>query len=369
LTRVGIVGLGEAGISIHLPALRAMDGVVVVGAADASEQQRQRVAARERVPVFTSTRELMTEAKPQLVIVATPPAVHAEHCITALEGGADVLCEKPLAASVQQARAVAERAVAVGRSLYVNHEFRAMPVFRAVIDAVRADAAGPVVVQVWQLIDHNPAAERGWRGQLRRRGLYEAGVHLVDLALQLFAEVPRRVSATFAAAGAARAAGDSLSLVTLEFSRGRLAQLVQCRRHRGDRQYMEVRADLADASYRASFGGRARLTLGLLRSPRPHLSIERGGSGIAWREQGPNRRLIARNGSAPLVQASRDVIAACIAGAGRGPALSFPASDGIDALRVVAAAYLSAALGRAVDPDGPDRDTIERLPLAETLST
>jgi predicted dehydrogenase len=365
--RVAVIGLGEAGATIHLPALRGLDDVVVVGAADPDAQRRRDATARAKISGFTDVAELLASTSPQLVIVASPPALHAQHCIAAMEAGADVLCEKPFAASVQEGRALIAHAAAIGRRISVNHEFRAMPIYRDLIAKVRADAGGPVVVQVWQLIDHSPSGERGWRGQLRRRSLYEAGVHLVDIALRLFGETPRAVSATFAAPIEGGAAADAVGLVTLEFSGGRLAQLMQCRVHRGDRQYLEVRADTSDGSFRASFGGRARVTAGLLRSTRPHVAFERAGSGLAWRERGASRSVFSRNGRSPLVTATRDVIRSCVAATAAGVTSAYPAADGVETLRVVSAAYLAADLGRVVALDGPDREELESMPLAEVM--
>jgi predicted dehydrogenase len=367
-TRVAVIGLGEAGTTIHLPALRGLADVDIVGAADPDEKRRRVASARHGIPVFRDAVELLAKSSPELVIVATPPALHAEQCVAAIDAGADVLCEKPFAATVREARDVLAHAVNAGRQIAINHEFRAMPVFRDVIAAARADDHGPVVVQVWQAIDHDPAGESGWRGQLRRRSLYEAGVHLVDLALQLFDETPRAVSATFAASDGGMSAADAIVLATLEFSRGRLAQLVQCRVHRGERQYLEVRVDTRDASFRASFGGRARFTAGFLRSARPYATLERGASGLAWVEHGATRRVLSRNGGTPLVTATRDVIRASVGTLRTGAPLRFPATDGVETLRVVAAAHRAAELGRSVPLDGPDGEATESMALAEEIA-
>jgi len=363
--RTAVIGLGEAGTSIHLPALRGLPAVTVVGAADPDDARRRAVAEKAGIPVFADVAEMLANSEPELVIVASPPALHAAHCMASLEAGTHVVCEKPFAASVREARAVVARAAELNRQVSINHEFRAMPVFRDLLAAVRAESGGPRVVQVWQLIDRNPAAEPGWRGQLRRRSLYEAGVHLVDLVLQAFAETPHTVRATCSSGDGHPSGSDAIVLATLEFARGRLAQVIQCRVHRGDRQYFEVRADTDDKSFRASFGGRARLTAGLLRSTRPHVAVERGASGIAWRERGAGRSVFARNGSSPLVAATRDVIHATVQAIRGRARLPFPASDGVETLRVVAAAYLAAELGHAVSLDGPEREATEALTLAE----
>lgn len=365
--KVAVIGLGEAGGTIHLPALRRLNDAVVVGAADPDENRRRVGFGAFNIPVFASVGDLFASTQPDLVVVASPPSLHAEHCIASIDAGANVLCEKPFAASVAEARNILAYAEAKNRQISVNHEFRAMPIYRDLIRAVREDAGGATIVQVWQAVSQSPAGETGWRGNLKRRGLYEAGVHLIDLALQLFGETPYAVSASFASASGSSSEPDAIALVTLRFSGGRLGQIMQRRVHRGDRQYLEVRADTREASYRASFGGRARLSAGMLRSPRPHVALERGGSGIAWREQGANRVAISRNGSLPLVAATADVIQSCVTSLKNGMSMPFPAQEGLDALRVIAAAYASAEVGRVVVLD-ESADT-ESMSLTEGHST
>jgi predicted dehydrogenase len=137
-------------------------------------------------------------------------------------------------------------------------------------------------------------------------------------------------------------------LATLEFSRGRLAQIVQNRLCKGESQYIEVRAELPDESLRASFGGRARLSTGLHRAVRPHVRFDFGVSGIAWREVGDRRFSLGRNPKDPNMVATRYVFEATLAAFrdGRKPPTS--GEDARDVLEVIAACYHSAACGRRV---------------------
>jgi predicted dehydrogenase len=54
-----------------------------------------------------------------------------------------------------------------------------------------ADTGAPVFAQAWQVMDLPPWKEPGWRGQLLRGTLYEAGIHLVDYLMAVFGEKPR----------------------------------------------------------------------------------------------------------------------------------------------------------------------------------
>jgi predicted dehydrogenase len=205
-----------------------------------------------------------------------------------------------------------------------------------------------------------PGTEAGWRGQMVQRTLFEAGVHLIDLIMTLFDETPMSVQAA-TASPADQPQGDAIVLATFEFSRGRLAHLLQNRIGKGETQYFEVRADTGRASFRASFGGRARLSLGLFRSMMPHLRWEFGRSGIAWREEGGRRHQIARNPSNPNVAGTRAVLEDALAAFARNAAPHCDARRGRDVLEVAAACYLSATTGERIALDGSQEPRLRAL--------
>jgi predicted dehydrogenase len=353
--RIGIVGLGHAGFDIHLPALAGIRSAVVVGACDADASRQAEATARWRIPAFGDLDAMLGQTRPEAVIVATPPASHAELCVRALAAGAHVICEKPFVSSLREADRVLAAAQTAGRQVAVNHEFREMPIFRTLIGQVRERTTGDLrFVQAWQLTDLPPSSESGWRGEMAHRTLFEAGVHLVDLILALFGEKPRSVEAS-TGSGGEEADGDALVVATLAFSRGRLAQLLLNRVCKGERQYLEVRADTEGSSFRASFGGRARLSAGLFRSVVPHVRFEYGTSGLAWREDGRRRRVLARNPSNPNVEGTRRVLEDAIQLFERNVSPQSSGAHARDVLEVVAGCYMSAETGTRVmlDPAPP----------------
>lgn len=346
LRRIAVIGCGEAGYEIHLPALALMTGIEVVGACDTDAGRRDRAASRFRVPVFSDPDEMLALARPDVVIVATPPNSHTAICLAAINAGAHLICEKPFVPNADEGRQVIEAANSAGLRIALNHEFREMPIFRAVLDATRKNASEKVFfAQLWQNTDVPPWTEGGWRGAMLRRTLHEAGIHLVDYILALFGEKPRAAWASMSAGGLSDSGSDALVVVSLEFAGGRIAQLVQNRLCKGETHYFEVRAETVSASYRASFGGRARVTTGLYRSTVPHLRLEYGVSGLAWTEKGNQRAFLARNPSNPRVVSTRLVLERSLHAfetGGRPPAT---AEDGLDALQVIDACYASAATG------------------------
>jgi predicted dehydrogenase len=347
--KVALVGLGNAGYTLHLPALAGITDARVVAGCDLDAGRRERARGRFGIPVFEDADTMLARAQPDVLIVGTPPGTHLDYCLKGLAAGAHVLCEKPFVSSVAEADRVIEAAGRAGRRVALNHEFREMPIFRAIRDQVGKPEVGQLVcAQVWQLMDLPPWKEPGWRGQMLQRTLYEAGVHLVDFLMALFGEKPVSVSSTISSCGVREDETDALALATLEFSRRRLAQIVQNRLCRGETQYFEVRADATEASLRASFGGRARLSAGLYRSSRPHARFEYGTSGIAWREQGTRRTFLARNPKHPGMVATRYVFERTFAAFRDGSRPPATAEDGRDAMEVIAACYHSAATGQRV---------------------
>jgi D-apiose dehydrogenase len=352
--QVAIIGLGNAGTTLHLPALAGLHGVEVVGGVDPDATRRAAAGKRFGIPTFANLDALLGKARPDVVIVGTPPDSHAEYCLRSFAAGAHVFCEKPFVSSLAEADQVLEAAQAAGRRIALNHEFREMPIFRAVRDAVHSNATGELVLaQVWQLMDLPPWAEPGWRGEMLQRTLYEAGVHLVDFLMALFRERPRAVQAWTSTCGVREGETDAVALVTLEFSRGRLAQITQNRLCKGETQYFEVRADTREASIRASFGGRARLLTGLFRSARPTARLEYGISGLAWRERGSHREFLARNPRDPGMVATRRVIERSLDAFRTGGEPPAGGEAGRDVLAVIAAAYHSAATGQRCVLDEP----------------
>jgi predicted dehydrogenase len=288
---------------------------------------------------------MLGRTKPDIVIVGTPPDSHADYCLRALDAGANIICEKPFVSSIDEADQLIDAARRAGKRIALNHEFREMPIFRAIRDAAGRDV---VFAQVWQLMDLPPWAEPGWRGQMLQRTLYEAGVHLVDFLIALFGETPTAVSSTVSTCGVREGETDAVALVTMEFSRGRLAHVVQNRLCKGETQYFEVRAERPDASLRASFGGRARVSAGLFRSTRPHVRLEYGVSGLAWREVGNRRTVLASNPKDPGMIATRYVFEKTLEAFRTGGAPPASDEDARAVLEVIAACYHSAATGRRV---------------------
>ncbi len=348
--RFGIAGLGWAAGAFHIPALGTVPGAEVVGGCDLSEEQRTAFAQANGLPTFATLSELLEQQHPDAVIVATPPSSHRELCLQAIARGAHVICEKPFVETVLDADAVIAAADAAGKRVAVNHQYREKPVFRAVLDAVaREDYGRLVFTQVVQLMDLTPWDEPvAWRRAMPNRTLFEGGVHLVDLLLALHGGPPEAVYARHSAGLDPTREADAVHLVTLEFPGGRLAQITIDRLCKAGTRYIELRADCEEASLRASHGGRVLLQAGIKRAQRPGIRLLYGLGGLAWIEQGTRRKTLARNPRDPGIPATGTLFRKIVAAFERDEEPPSSAREARDALRVIEAAYHSAATGERV---------------------
>ena len=348
--RVGFVGLGWAARAFHVPALRGLAGIELVGGVDSDAERRASWEAETRIPAFGSFEELAERARPKLVVVATPPDSHEAVCLQALESGAHVLCEKPFVSSTEEADRVIAAAARAERFVAVNHEFREMPIYKVLRDSIGGEGVGHLVFcQIWQLMDLAPWDEPvEWRAAMPNRTLFEGGVHLVDLLMTLFEEKPSAVYARHSSGLEPGRTADAIHLVTLEFSSGRLAQITIDRLCKAGTRYVEVRADCEHASLRASHGGRALVQIGKKRAERTGIRFDVGAGGTAWMERGLRRTTLARSPRDSAMHATRALAAKIVEAIHAGEEPPSSAREAREVLDVIAAAYRSAASGARV---------------------
>src|SRR3954447_18339046 len=108
--RVLLIGAGKVADDQHLPAIRALaDRVELIGVCDPDGERARRLAAEAgpAVPHYRDVGAALGATQPDLVLVATPPATHAELVPSCLRAGAWVVCEKPPARSLAELDVIA----------------------------------------------------------------------------------------------------------------------------------------------------------------------------------------------------------------------------------------------------------------------
>ncbi|MFN2284718.1 MAG: Gfo/Idh/MocA family protein, partial [Anaerolineae bacterium] len=128
--KAAVIGVGAMG-QHHARVYTEIAQTKLIGVADANPQTGQQIAAKYGVQAYTHYRELLEREKPDVVTVAVPTRYHREVAETAMLAGADVLVEKPIAATVEEAQTLIDHADALGRRLMVGHIVRFSPAIQA----------------------------------------------------------------------------------------------------------------------------------------------------------------------------------------------------------------------------------------------
>jgi myo-inositol 2-dehydrogenase/D-chiro-inositol 1-dehydrogenase len=141
--RVAVIGAGDMGAR-HARHWAAA-GARVVAVVDPDRTRAELAAAETGAEAFADAAEALALA-PEAVSVCTPTYLHAHYAIAALEAGAHVLCEKPVALKLADAYAMRDAAVAAGRELRIGFMRRFDPAFDQLLD-VTTRAGTPLLAQ------------------------------------------------------------------------------------------------------------------------------------------------------------------------------------------------------------------------------
>jgi D-apiose dehydrogenase len=350
LMRLAVIGLGAAARNIHLPAYAALGGrISLVGGADPDATARNLAAGAGIPELFAEPAELLEKARPELVAVCSPPALHRDHVELALAAGCHVFCEKPVAESLEDVDAMIAAADSAGRLVVVNQEFPCMQIHRAARERIGSVEFGRLrYLAAWHTMRPSAATEAGWRGALRRRLGFEFGIHVLDLARFFFDATPSRVLAHMPAPDPA-SGWDPVNVIALEFADGRAASCVLDRLSPGAERYLDLRLDGEHAAIHTSIGGRLEASIGLhTRERRPFAELRWAGGGVAVLEQGSRSRVIATDGRNPFASATARHLGDFLDALERGSVPRAHLRDNRSTLALVLAAYESARIGRAV---------------------
>jgi len=184
--RVGIIGTGMIATAAHIPAWKDLpEDVEVVAVADILEDRAKLVAEREEIPAaYGDWQEMLGEVDLDIVSVCTPNAYHKAQSIAALQAGAHVLCEKPVATSHADAAAMFDAADAAGKMLLVGQTARFTHRSRAAKEIVEAGRLGEIYFAETYYLRRRGVPTWGQFHMKEHSGggpVYDLGVHAIDL--------------------------------------------------------------------------------------------------------------------------------------------------------------------------------------------
>ena len=209
--RTAIVGVGRAGWGMQCTELdRRSDRYSIVGACDTYEPWRDRFAERYPDAFVTNTLDdTLSRDDVELVSIATRSVDHFDHAMAALAAGKLVLLEKPMCSSHEQAVALKEASDRGPGTLYVRHNRRFEPGFRAVRELIASGILGDIV-QI-RLARTSFGRRNDWQTLLEYGGgqLSNWGSHIIDHALQFLAAPSRPLRSIHGRLARVAAVGDA----------------------------------------------------------------------------------------------------------------------------------------------------------------
>ena len=195
MVRWGILGAGSVARRRVLPAIAAHEGsrlqALMVrdperAAALAAEHGAQRACA--------DVDDLLGDPEVDAVYVSSPVDLHCEHVLAAAAAGKHVLCEKPMALSVDECRRMIDACAAAGVHLEVCFVLRGWPIYQQVRRLIREGRLGHLVELRAHLAKWTPRTPGEWRLDPSRSGggaFIDVGSHYLDLFRYLAGDLAR----------------------------------------------------------------------------------------------------------------------------------------------------------------------------------
>ena len=190
-----VVGCGNMGTS-HARAYHKLDGFEIVGLVSRGAENRERLSKElGGVPTFSDYVNALKATQPDAVSINTYPDTHFDYVKKALEAGAHVFVEKPLALTVEEAQALVELSQKLEKKLVVGYILRVHPTW-AKFTAMAQNLGKPLVMRM-NLNQQSSGNQWYTHKQLMKSmsPIVDCGVHYLDIMCSMVHSNPISVSA------------------------------------------------------------------------------------------------------------------------------------------------------------------------------
>jgi UDP-N-acetyl-2-amino-2-deoxyglucuronate dehydrogenase len=188
-SKIAVIGLGSVA-EPHLTAYRELPNVRVVGGADPRAERCAEISVRYGIPCYPSIAELLQETHPDIACVLTPASTHRAVTEECAAFGLNVLCEKPMAVTVEDAQAMASACERARVQFFYGSSYRFLPAIVQARQLILHGSIGDVRLIIEEGVGgagaaaHQPLSEAhyptggpgggGW-------GLVDHGIHMLDI--------------------------------------------------------------------------------------------------------------------------------------------------------------------------------------------
>lgn len=185
--KIGIVGAGGMG-NVHYANYREIPDCRVTAVCDAAPRAKD-VAAQWGVPLYTTITEMVKSEDIDLVDICTPTFLHHDMVMEALSLGKNVICEKPIALSLSDAREMLDTAKKQGCRLYIAQVLQFTKEVQFLRQTVESGEYGKPLDAYFERLSACPRwAMDGWLFDVNKSGLlpYDLHIHDLDIIVSLF---------------------------------------------------------------------------------------------------------------------------------------------------------------------------------------
>lgn len=253
MIRVAIIGTGAIS-SQHIEGyLKNQGRCKITALVDIYKEKAEQKALDyelEDIYIYQDYRELLIRDDIDLVSICTPPYLHAKISIDCMKSGMNVLCEKPMAASLQECDEMIKAAEETKQMLSIVSQNR----FRNPIMKLKSVLdAGLIGKILWTEVD-----SYWWRGHcyydLWWRGTWEKesggctlnhAVHHIDMMNWMMKEMPEKVTAVLQNVAHDNSEVEDISLAALQYKNGAMGRLTSSVIHHGQSQKLEFQGEKA----------------------------------------------------------------------------------------------------------------------------
>lgn len=227
MTRWGLIGASTIAHEWVIDAIRATGGEIVSVMSTSGERGQKYAAEHGIAKSVTSLDELVGDPEIDAVYISTTNELHRDQAIAAARAGKHIICEKPLATSLEDARAMVTAAKDAGVVIATNHHLRNAASHRAMRDAIAADKIGkPLAARVFHAV-YLPPHLQGWRLDKPEAGggvILDITVHDTDTLRFVLGDDPIEAIAFSQAGGMSKAGLEDAVMGVLRFKSGVIAQ-------------------------------------------------------------------------------------------------------------------------------------------------
>ena len=222
--RVGVIGLGLIG-SLHARIMAECPNAQLVAVSDINGDTARKIAAEHGCSAYTDFREMCDKEQLDAVCICTPDQFHLENAVYAAEKGINLLIEKPLAPTEQEARSILDTVQRTGVRMMVAHLLHFDPRYAQLRDAVQQGRLGEIIHMFFRRT--NP------RSNGRRLGgkvsiFYFIGVHDFEMMCACIDSKPCKVYSQRVSKVNADIGCEDTVLSTITFENGAVATIELC---------------------------------------------------------------------------------------------------------------------------------------------